>query len=171
MSPEAVLFLIIAVITLGSALMVVIAKNLIHMAFWLIITLLGVAIIFAILSAGFLAVTQVVIYIGAISILLIFAIMLTRVASREGGFQYNHNWRWAILISLLLFAALLGILTSWTGISSLAPEMESRANPVADLGIALVNPGGFLLPFEVVSVLLLAALIGAIFVAMDRRKA
>lgn len=171
MSPESVLFIVIAIITLGSAFMVVTVRSLIHMALWLIVTLFGVAILFGILSAGFLAIVQVVIYIGAIAILLIFAIMLTRQVAREGEASYNQNWRWALFIALLLFAGLLGILTSWTGVSATAPEMDARANPIVDLGKALVDPGGFLLPFEVVSVLLLAALIGAVFVAMDRRRA
>ena len=170
MTLEAVVFLVIAIITLGSALMVVLVRNLIHMAMWLIVTLLGVAIIFAILSAGFLAVTQVVIYIGAIAILLIFAIMLTRKVANENESQYNGNWRWALFAAIIFFAGLLGILTSWTGISAVAPAIDSRANPVVDLGKALVDPNGFLLPFEVVSVLLLAALVGAIYIAWDRRK-
>jgi len=169
MSVEMIIFLIIAVATLGSALMVVTTKNLVHMALWLIVVLLGIAIFFAMLSAGFLAVAQVVIYIGAIAILLIFAIMLTQRTTQEAGSSFNSNWRWGILVSLILFAGLFIILVNWSGISTTPPNLDSRAS-VADIGVALVEPNAFLLPFEFASVLLLAALIGAIYVAWDRRK-
>ena len=78
-----VIFLITAVGTLGSALMVVITRNLVHAALWLVAALFGVAVIFVQLNAGFLAIAQVVIYIGAIAILMIFAIMLTRRVAQE----------------------------------------------------------------------------------------
>lgn len=170
MTPEMIIFIIIAIFTLGSALMVVSAKNLVHVALWLIVTLFGVAIIFALLSAGFLAVAQVVIYIGAIAILLIFAIMLTRKMMEEGKTAFNSNWRWALIIGFLFFAGLLAVLLNWPGITTTQPELDPRANQVVELGLALVNPDGYLLAFELASVLLLAALIGAIFVAWDRRK-
>ena len=73
-----IFFLIVGLVILGSALMVVTTRNLIHAAMWLIVTLFGVAVLYAILNASFLAVVQVVVYIGAIAILFIFAVMLTR---------------------------------------------------------------------------------------------
>jgi NADH-quinone oxidoreductase subunit J len=170
MSPMMFLFIIIAAVTLGSALMVVSVRNLVHVALWLIVTLFGVAILFALLSAGFLAIAQVVIYIGAIAILLIFAIMLTRRVKEEGNATFNQNWRWGLIIGLLLFAGLLCILMNWPGITTTPPELDARANPVVDLGLSLVDPDGYLLAFELASVLLLAALVGAIYVAWDRRK-
>jgi NADH-quinone oxidoreductase subunit J len=169
MTAEAFVFLIVAVVTLGSALMVVTARELINMALWLILTLFGIAIIFAMLSAGFLAVAQVVVYIGAIAILIIFAIMLTRRISQEKSPRYNTNWRWGLLIAVLLFAGLLFVLSSWSGITTTAPQLDSRYS-VASLGEALVDPGGFLLPFELASILLLAALVGSIYVAWERRS-
>jgi NADH-quinone oxidoreductase subunit J len=72
-----IIFLITAVVTLGSALMVVTSRNLIHSALWLILSLFGVAVLYVVLNASFLAVAQVVIYIGAIAILIIFAVMMT----------------------------------------------------------------------------------------------
>ena len=72
-----IFFLIVGLVILGSALMVVTTHNLIHAALWLIVTLFGVAVLYAILNASFLAVVQVVVYIGAIAILFIFAVMLT----------------------------------------------------------------------------------------------
>ena len=170
MTPEMILFIIIASTSLGAALMVVTVKNLVHVALWLIVTLFGVAILFALLSAGFLAVAQVVIYIGAIAILMIFAIMLTRRTKEEGKTTFNPNWRWAIFLGFLFFAGLMAVLLNFPGINATPPELDARANQVVDLGVALVNPDGYLLVFEVASVLLLAALVGAIYVAWDRRK-
>jgi len=78
MSGEQIFFLIVAAATLIFALRVVTTGNLVHAALWLVATLSGVAVVFALLQASFLAVVQVVVYIGAIAILFIFAVMLTR---------------------------------------------------------------------------------------------
>ena len=93
-------FLIVAFVTLGSALMVVTTRNLVHAALWLIATLFSVAVIFALLSASFLAVVQVVVYIGAIAILFIFAVMLTRKDMRDQGPQLNKTWWIGALLAL-----------------------------------------------------------------------
>jgi NADH-quinone oxidoreductase subunit J len=170
MTPVMILFLVIAIITLGAALMVVTARNLVHVALWLIVSLFGVAVMFAILSAGFLAVAQVVVYIGAIAILLIFAIMLTRRVNDESRAAFNANWRWAVLIGFIFFAGLLAVLLNWPGLTTTPSELDARANQVIDMGLALVDPAGYLLAFELASVLLLAAMVGAIYVAWDRRK-
>ena len=75
MTPDQIVFLIVALVTLFSGLMVVTTRNLVHAALWLVATLFGVAITYALLNASFLAVVQVVVYIGAIAILFIFAVM------------------------------------------------------------------------------------------------
>ena len=82
MTLEQIVFILVAILTLGSALMVVTTRNLVHAALWLVVALFGVAVFFVLLHAGFLAVAQVVIYIGAIAILTIFTIMLTRRVAR-----------------------------------------------------------------------------------------
>jgi NADH-quinone oxidoreductase subunit J len=118
------------------------------------------------LEANFLAVVQVAIYIGAIAILIIFAVMLTRRVMTDSGHQVNRNWWLAALAALLLFAGLLSMLLQ-------APHPEGVAlQPLPDpnsqlkeLGVALVDVNQYVLPFEVASVLLLAALIGAIVIA------
>jgi NADH-quinone oxidoreductase subunit J len=122
------------------------------------------------LQAGFLAVVQVVIYIGAIAVLMIFAIMLTRKIAHDPGPRYNENWSWALFISLALFGALLWIFSSWQGKAALAQPLDPRADTLRQLGQALVAPDGYVLPFELASVLLLAALIGAIVVAWERKQ-
>src|SRR5215813_11784382 len=103
---DQILFLLAALVTLAAALTVVTARNLVHAALALIATFFGVAILFVLLQAGFLATVQVVLYIGAIAILIIFAIMLTRRVMQDSGPQTNQQWWLAGLLSLALFAAL-----------------------------------------------------------------
>jgi len=92
MTGEQIIFLFVALFTLGSGFMVVSTRNLVHAALWLVSTLFGVAVTYALLNATFLAVVQVVVYIGAIAILFIFAVMLTRKDMRDQGPQMNANW-------------------------------------------------------------------------------
>jgi NADH-quinone oxidoreductase subunit J len=169
MAPLQILFGVVAFVTLGAAVMVVSARNLVHSALWLILALFGVAVLFVMLDAGFLAVAQVVIYIGAIAILLIFAIMLTRRVAEDTGPQVNPNWGWAALISLVVLGALAWMLVNWSGIHTQMPALAAGADPLRQLGEALVAPNGYVLPFEVASVLLVAALIGALLVAWERK--
>lgn len=163
-----IFFILVAIITLGCALMVVTARNLIHSALWLVVALFGVAVVFAILQAGFLAVVQVVIYIGAIAVLMIFAIMLTRRLAQDPGPRFNENWGWAVVIALVVFAALSFMLANQPVAHTPLVPMDARADPLRLLGRALVAPQGYVLPFELASVLLLAALIGAIVVAWEK---
>jgi NADH-quinone oxidoreductase subunit J len=169
MTSEQIIFLIVAFVTLVSALRVVTTRNLIHAALWLIATLFGVAIVFALLNAGFLAVVQVVVYIGAIAILFIFAVMLTRKEMRDQGPQTNRNWWLGALIAALMFGGLFFLLQGWSGFSKTAPIIPSGFDAVNELGNALVSPDAYVLPFEVASVLLLAALVGAVYVAFNRK--
>ena len=170
MTTMKVLFLIFAAITLGSAFMVVTTKKMIHAAFWLIATLFGVAALYAMLNAGFMAMVQIVVYVGAIAILFIFAIMLTRKDLRDSATPLNKNWGVAALFSLLSFGGLFVLLNKWTGYANQAPELSAGVDTITELGTALVSPNAYLLPFEVASVLLLAALIGAVYVANDAKN-
>lgn len=170
MTASQIIFILVAAITLGAALMVVTARNLVHAALWLIVALFGVAVFFVFLNAGFLAVAQVVIYIGAIAILLIFAIMLTRRVAEDTGPQVNPGWAWSALVSVALFGGLVWMLSTWQGFSLARPDLDASLDPLRQLGVALVSPQAYVLPFEVASVLLLAALIGAIMVAWERGR-
>jgi len=165
-----IIFMIVAILTLGSAVMVVTTRNLVHAALWLILALFGVAITFALLNAPFFTVVQVVIYIGAISILMIFAIMLTRRSIQDSGRSVNPGWWLAAFLSLVLFAGLLWMFSTWDGFSTALPELPAGVDQVRELGVALVSPNAYVLPFEVASVLLLAALVGAIVVAWERKS-
>ena len=170
MTPLQIIFIITAAVTLGAGLMVVTTRNLVHAALWLVLSLFGIAVFYVLLSAGFLAVAQVVIYIGAIAILMIFAIMLTRRVAVDLGPQVNANWGWAVLISLIIFGGIAWILASWPGFDTQIPALPSDSDPLRQLGLALVSPNAFVLPFELASVLLLAALVGAIVIAWDRKS-
>ena len=170
MAPDQIIFILAAVVTLVAAFRVVSSRNLIHSALWLILALFGVAITYVLLQAGFFAVVQVVVYIGAISILFIFAAMLTRKVMQDTGPQNNTNWAIGAVVAVVFFAGLIVMLIKVPGIQSLAPEMAVDADPLRQLGVQLVSPDAYLLPFELASVLLVAAMIGAIYVAWERKK-
>ncbi|MBK7317134.1 NADH-quinone oxidoreductase subunit J [Candidatus Villigracilis affinis] len=169
MTAEQIIFLIVAGVTLASALLVVTTRNLVHAALWLVATLFGVAIIYTILNAGFIAVVQVVVYIGAIAILFIFAVMLTRRELRDNTPQLNRNWWSGALVAVLTFVGLAFLLQGWSGFSKTAAAIPSGFDAVAELGNQLVSPEAYVLPFEVASVLLLAAMVGAVYVAFTRK--
>ena len=170
MTPDQITFLVVAFVTLGSGFMVVTTRNLVHAALWLVATLFGVAITYTLLNASFLAVVQVVVYIGAIAILFIFAVMLTRKDMRDQGPQLNANWWLGALLSVATFSGLFFLLQGWSGMSKTASMYPSGFDAVTELGTELVSPAGYVLPFEVASVLLVAALVGAVYVAFNPRS-
>jgi NADH-quinone oxidoreductase subunit J len=169
MTPVQIIFLLSAGLIVVSALLVVTTRSLVHAALWLIAALFGVAVLYALLDASFLAVVQVVIYIGAIAIMFIFAVMLTRKEILEHGPQVNSNWLIAGLFSLLTFVGLFFLLLNWNGSSRSAPVLPGGVDTLNALGLALISPDAYVLPFEVASVLLLAALVGAVYVAMNKK--
>lgn len=168
MTWEQGLFLVLAVGVLASAVMVVTARRLIHAVFWLISVLMGVAILYAMLRAGFLVVVQVVVYVGAIAILFIFAIMLTRRDLRDHAMQSRRDWWLAALISLMVTAGLLAVILALPQVQRTPPSWPSDLDALRALGKALISPEGYVLPFEVASVLLLAALLGAVYLASTK---
>lgn len=162
MSPAQFMFLFFAAIVLSGAWIVVTARNLIHAALCLALCFFGVAGLFVLLDAPFLAVVSVVIGAGGISVLIIFAIMLTRGAGMADA-PLTNRWPLAVTICLVLFGALTAMLISVPWPNTTSPITQDT---VAALGDALL--GQYLLPFEVASVLLSAALIGAAFVARGK---
>lgn len=170
MTADQIIFLLCAALILGSALMVVTTLKLIHAALWLVAALFGVAILYAILQAGFLAVVQVVVYIGAIAVLFIFAVMLTRRQMLDKGAQTRSNWWLPALLALLILAGLVFMIIGQPAFGRTAAEMPVGVDTLRNLGIALVSPDAFVLPFEVASILLLAALVGAVYVASGNKE-
>lgn len=164
MEPLKLIFLATGAVTLLSALMVVTSRKMVHAALWLVLTLAAVSVLFVLLNAPFLAVVQVVIYIGAIAILIIFAVMLSRRSMDDTGPQTSRRWWLAGLIAVALFAAILLLVVSHPAASAGLPG-AAPPDALRQLGLELVSVDAYVLPFELASVLLLAALIGAIFVA------
>lgn len=170
MTPEKIFFLLVAAVTLAAGLLVVTRRNLVHAALWLVVALFGVAVTFATLQASFLAVAQVVIYIGAIAILMIFAIMLTRNVAADNRPHLNANWPWAAALAVGLLAFLGWMLSRWQGFNVTMPDWPEGIDPLNRLGQALASPNYYVLPFELASLLLVAALIGSILVAWERGR-
>lgn len=160
---QSVIFAILAGITLGSALMVVTSRNLLHSALWLIASFFGIAGVFILLQAEFLAVVQVLIYVGAIAMLIIFAIMLTRRIMDPQQPRFNSQWGLVGGFAALLFVGLAAVATrvAWPVVVGEVP-----ADAIAQLGIDFV--GIYAVPFEIASVLLVVAMIGAIIIARER---
>jgi NADH-quinone oxidoreductase subunit J len=169
MTAEQIIFLIVGAVILVAGFMVVTVRDLVHAALWLVVTLFGVAVLYALLNASFLAVVQVVVYIGAIAILFIFAVMLTRRQSADTGASVNKNWWAGALVAVMTFGGLAYMLQSWSGFSKQAAAIPSGFDAVNQLGNALTSPTGYVLPFEVASVLLLAALVGAVYLAFNKK--
>jgi NADH-quinone oxidoreductase subunit J len=169
MSMLRICFLLTALVTLFCAVMVVITARLMHSAFWLIGALLGTAVSFALLESRFFVVVEVLVYIGAISILIIFAVMLTRKVMDEDQPHMNNLWGLALIPVGGILAGIIYILSRWAAFSTTVRTVPPNGENIEALGKGLVAPMGFMLPFEVSSILLLAALIGAIFVATERK--
>ena len=155
----AVLFFALAAFTVAAALLVVLARNIVHSAVALIFSFCGVAGIYVLLDAEFLAAVQVLIYVGGITVLLLFAIMLTtRIAARADVF--NEQIGLSAVIVLGITAIL--VYASLTGIPAFErPPVSPETTPA--LGRLLLTT--HVLPFEVASILLLAAMVGAIVIA------
>lgn len=166
-----VIFLLIAGLTLFSAVMVVMTRKIMHAALWLVLSLMGVAMIFATLQSGFFAVVQVLVYIGAISTLIIFAVMMTRNVMEDVGPQSNRGWGLALVGSVILFAGISALLLTWNEVQTKLIEIPTvNGENIQMLGLAFVDPMGYLIPFEAASVLLLAALVAAIFLTGDIKR-
>lgn len=156
-------FYFFAALTIGSAAVVVFARNLIRSAFALLFTFFGVAALYAFLDADFLAATQMVIYVGGILVLLLFGIMLTNklydLKLRSESYQFFPG----LLAAVALFAMLVTFMlrTQWH-----SPGPQAPTPTTAAIGELLMR--NYLLPFEVASLLLLIALIGA--ATLVRRK-
>lgn len=153
-------FCCISFVIILSALLVVTLRNIFHSALFLILTLFGVAGIYILLHAEFLAAVQILIYVGAVAVLIIFAIMLTSRLASVRITQSNEQSVIAFVICAAFLIAGLAALssTAWNMVDAALP-----LNNIFTLGKLLMTD--FVLPFEVVSVVLLAALIGAVVLA------
>lgn len=154
-----VLFYLIAALILLAALKMVFSKNLVHSILYMAATFIGIAFIYVLLQADYLAIVQILIYVGAISVLFVFSIMLTRRDSMKVSSPFNKYAGFAGIVVpaiLLLFGRII-LLTEFD--TSAQAAGESTILPIAQL---LLND--YVLPFEIAGLLLLIALIGAIII-------
>lgn len=158
MSLPDIVFIGIATVTLLGAFVAVWLRNVFYNALGLILSLFGVAALFIYLDAEFLAVIQVIIYIGAISIAIIFAIMLSRPWFQEHAPRSAAKFSRALVSAALLFGGLVALLKQTAWPSAATGDFSIRA-----IGRALLTV--YALPFEVVSLVLLVAIIGALLVS------
>ncbi len=167
--PANVVFAVMAVFMIAAAIRVVTTKNVVHAALWLVIVLGGVGVNYILLQAEFVAITQFLVYLGAVIVLFLFGIMLTR-APLGVSDDLNNNQRYVGIAAggLLLVVVGYALIESFgadkldfRAYENLAePNTNGRTQALADTIF-----GQYLIPFEMISVLLLAALIGAIVLA------
>jgi len=160
------IFYLIAVLTLAGGLAAIMLKNLVHCVLALTLAFSGLALLFLELDAQFAGFAQILIYIGAVAILIVFAILLTRGAELPKGGVFSNTWVVGLVIAAAVFAVL-----GWAVLESVRAVPQQSAVPavtVNDIGNALV--GRYVLPLEIVALLLTAATIGAVIVAMHEKE-
>jgi NADH-quinone oxidoreductase subunit J len=155
-------FVLIAILTLAAALAAACLAKLIHAALSFAVTFVGVAAFFFLLGAEFVGLVQIFVYIGAVAVLIVFTILLTR---RDVGKDRGFNWG-GIVVATAVFAGLLWAIFNTQSVSIAAPEVETLT--VKRIGEALMT--NYVWPLQCVGVLLTAALIGALVLVMEDRE-
>ena len=159
---NSVAFLIIAIITLSGALAAATLRKLIHAALCLVIAFVGLAAYFFLLGAEFVGLVQVFVYVGAVAVLIVFTILLTR---REVNGTRGINWGGAI-VALAVFGALLWTILKTKSLAIPAPQIE----PLTVKRIGEVLMTDFVWPLQCVGLVLTAALIGALVLVMEEKR-
>ncbi len=159
-------FAIIAGLTVGSAIAAMSLRNLVHCALSLVVTFAGLAALFLQLNAQFVGFAQVLVYVGAVAILIVFAILLTRSAEPGPPAPTTTGAGWGIGIAIAAFLAMAGAVTSSVVMQRTAPPPS--AVTVRDIGDKLMTD--YVLPLEVIGLLLTAAMIGAVIIAMSEKR-
>ncbi|MFM2047032.1 MAG: NADH-quinone oxidoreductase subunit [Actinomycetota bacterium] len=154
-------FYIIAAVMVAGALRVVTSNNVVHAALWLVVVLAGAAAQYVLLAAEFVAITQVLVYIGAVMVLFLFGTMLTRARIGAERDLNNSNWWIGVPVAVIMLATMVTALNDGFGNERL--PMES--SPVSTATVSDQIFGPYLLPFWALSFVLLAAVIGAIVLA------
>ena len=170
---QQIVFFIFAAISVSSAFYLLFTKNVLHAIFSLLLTFLGVAGLYVFAGADFIAVTQIMIYVGGILVLLIFGIMLTRKKNEQKDSNQpnlilvgNHHQFWAILLAICIFLGYLKII--FTANFTIIGTKALPETTVKKIGIGLMTD--YVFAFEVIGILLLIALIGATYIAKKESK-
>ena len=167
------IFWIIAVILVGSALMVVGLRNIVHSAIALVLVFAMAAGIYVLLNAEFIAIVQILIYAGAVTILILFALMLTRIQGLAVTNPTNKQWWVAVIIAVLVGASIVYAATTSplavSNVSNGVSQLPANINNVVRIGQLLYSPTSYsyVLPFEIASLVLLVAIIGAIVIGRE----
>jgi NADH:ubiquinone oxidoreductase subunit 6 (subunit J) len=165
MSSEVVLFYVLTAIVLLAGLLVVASRNLVHAAFWLMPCFLGIACLFLLLGSELLFAVQLLIYAGAVPILVLFVLMLTREVMSKERKERGLLWPLGIIVALAFLVVALPLLRT-------VPEGEPATTVPTELtkeiGAGFVTD--YVLPFEVASVVLVGALVGAVYLARSGRR-
>jgi NADH-quinone oxidoreductase subunit J len=159
-------FYLISAFAVGGALAAVLLKNLVHAALALTVAFLGLAVLFLRLDAQFAGFAQILVYVGAVAILVVFAILLTKGSEVPKEGVFSKTWLAGLAIAAAVFAVL-----AWAIVQaapSLPNQAEVPAVTVNDIGNALMSR--YVLPLEIIAVLLTAALLGAVIVAMHEKE-
>lgn len=159
----AIWFYVFAALVIVAALAVVLARNIVHCAMYLAVTFIAVAGIYVMLESDFLAMVQILIYVGAVTVLILFAIMLSRKYT-GADFQARNRQSIPAMLVIIIFLVVIGrvIACTWGGFKAGQTSAWGVSN-VKAIGVSLLRD--YVLPFEVASVLLLVALVGAIIIA------
>jgi NADH-quinone oxidoreductase subunit J len=160
-------FCVLAALTLAGGLAAVLLKNTVHCALALTVAFAGLALLYLDLDAQFAGFAQILVYIGAVAILVVFAILLTKGSETPKDGVYSRNWPVGLVIAAGVFAVL-----GWAVLQSAAalPHQAAPAPTVTVLEIGNALMGRYVLPLEIVALLLTAALIGAVIVAMHEKE-
>jgi len=168
-----ILFWVFAVILVGAALLVVSLRNIVHSAIALVLVFAMAAGVYLLLDAEFIAIVQILIYAGAVTILILFALMLTRITGQPTTNPSNRLWPVAFIISALVGLCIVLAITlsphAVSDVSNGASQLPANINNVARIGQLLYSPSAYsyVLPFEIASVVLLVAIIGAIVIGRE----
>jgi len=165
MNAEAIVFWVFATVTVGSAAVVVLSRTLIYSAFALLFTFFGVAGLYVLLGADFLAAAQLLVYVGGILVLLLFGVMLTHKIYNLDLKAGTNQLASGVIVAVGLFVILTATALR-TGWATQTRPLQPTTNAIGRLFM-----GQYLLPFEVASLLLLVALVGAAMIVRRRRDA
>jgi NADH-quinone oxidoreductase subunit J len=160
------IFLILAALTIAGAVAAMTLRNLVHAVLALVVAFAGLAALYLSLGAQFVGFAQILVYVGAVAILAVFAILLTRGASLASEALPARKWIAGPLIAAGVFALLARSVTA-SGVAHAAAAPEPQIT-VKQIGSALMGP--CVLPLEVIGLLLTAALVGAVILAVDERR-
>ncbi len=169
MSASQIIFYIISAFILATGLLAVTTRKIFRASIWLLFSLIGIAGLYFWMEVAFIAAVQIIVYVGGIVVLIIFSIFLTQQSGKEMAKPVMRRSLFAILAVLFGFAFVSWLI--WNNGFSETTGKPFTAD-VADIGEQMLSTSehGYVLPFEVVSMLLLAAMIGAIVIAMKEKK-